>query len=99
MALKVKFDCGIESMSGTMKHKDGTCITFTHRRGDKPGEGHARIWQKGMYKRSTKVQPEEIARREIFSLRSKRVAELMATKGISRKEAWGKVKGELKNEE
>ena len=77
MALRVKFIDGIESMSGTMDCGNGQRMTITHRKSDKPGEGHARIWRKGDYKRKTEVGESELARRRIFALANKKIAKDM----------------------
>ena len=77
MAMKVKFMPGIESMSGTMKSSYGQRVTFSHRRGDKPGEGHVRMWKKGDYGRSTPVTPEELQRRDWFAEATRRATEVM----------------------
>ena len=86
MAMKVKFIDGIESMSGTMNCGYGKRITFTHRKGDKPGEGHARFWTKGDYKRSTPVTGDEILRRKAFAEAGKHTAEALKDESLCK--AW-----------
>ena len=74
--MKVTFIDGIESMSGTMNCGNGRRMTIYHRKGDKPGQGHARMWSKGDHPRTTPVTEKELANRELFARTNEKYSQL-----------------------
>ena len=51
---------GIAAISGSTKEKNGKRIVFTHRAGDKPGEGRMYIRPADCYRRTTPMSEKEI---------------------------------------
>ena len=74
--MNVTFIDGIESMSGTMNCGNGRRMTIYHRKGDKPGQGHARMWSKGDHPRTTPVSEKELANRELFVRTNEKYSQL-----------------------
>lgn len=62
--MKVEFMPGIESVSGSLKQKNGNRLVFTHRRSDKSGQGRLYLRHASDYQRSTPVSDKELANRQ-----------------------------------
>ena len=65
--VKIKFMPGIESISGTMKGRNGHRIEFRHFKNDKKGNGHMYFRKDDDYKRA-KTTPKEREARSKFAL-------------------------------
>ena len=97
--MKVTLMPGIESISGSVKQKNGKCIVFKtfrkpsiHREG---GKAETRMYMFGNYERSTSVTEKELAARSLFAQRAEKVKRLMTSNPrLSKKEAWEMVKKE-----
>ena len=93
--MKVEFMPGIAAITGSMKSRNGKRVVFTHRQGDKPGQGRMYFRSADDYVRSTPPSEKELAAQLLFRKRAKRVKQLMAENPkLSKAEAWAIVKAE-----
>ena len=65
--MKVTFSAGIDSMSGSVKEKNGARLLFKKCRSDQPGHGRAYLLPRDTYVRKTKPSEKELHVRTKFT--------------------------------
>ena len=93
--MRIKYGTGIESMSGSIKEKNGSTIIYKHMKGDKPGYGRMYLMPRGTYQRKTKPTEKEMHARNKFAQASYYAAFMPTPLKEKYAEQWRKNKYQL----